>query len=74
VAADLANRRPASAEELADRCRAAGLTLEHPVTPQDLHRTLAVLDEWEKVVDAADEQVRAELVNQMRRRPPPTRD
>ncbi|MFF3147864.1 CGNR zinc finger domain-containing protein, partial [Streptomyces sp. NPDC057927] len=35
LAADLANRRPAGAEELADRCRAAGLVLESPATPQD---------------------------------------
>ncbi|GAA2355173.1 hypothetical protein GCM10010404_04140 [Nonomuraea africana] len=65
LAADLANRRPASAEELADRCRAAGLVLESPVTPQDLDRTQAVLDEWEQVVDAADEHRRAELLNRM---------
>ncbi|MDN3358581.1 CGNR zinc finger domain-containing protein [Actinomadura sp. DC4] len=65
LAASLANRRPAGAEELADRCRAAGLVLEHPVTTQDLRRVLAALDEWEKVVDTADEHVRAELVNEM---------
>ncbi|WP_067462215.1 CGNR zinc finger domain-containing protein [Actinomadura macra] len=65
LAADLANRRPGSAEELADRCRAAGLALERPVTPQDLDRTLAVLDSWEKVVDAPDEHGRAELLNGM---------
>ncbi|WP_030295962.1 CGNR zinc finger domain-containing protein [Streptomyces katrae] len=65
LAADLANRRPASPEELADRCRAAGLALEGPVTPQDLDRVGAALDAWEKVVDAADEPERAELVNRM---------
>ncbi len=65
LAADLANHRPASAQELADRCSAAGLVLEGPVTPQDLHRTRAVLDAWEKVVDATDERERAELVNRM---------
>ncbi|KUJ65770.1 hypothetical protein ACZ90_43500 [Streptomyces albus subsp. albus] len=65
LAAELANRRPVSAQELGDRCRAAGLTLEHPVTAQDLVRVQAALDEWEKVVDAADERERAELVNQM---------
>ncbi|MEV0112793.1 CGNR zinc finger domain-containing protein [Streptomyces sp. NPDC050844] len=65
LAADLANRRPADPEELADRCRAAGLTLEHPVTPRDLDRTLAALEAWEKVVDASDENERAELVNRM---------
>lgn len=65
LAADLANRRPADAEELADRCRAAGLVLELPVTPQDLVRAQEVLDAWEKVVDATDEHERAELVNRM---------
>ncbi|WP_436762420.1 CGNR zinc finger domain-containing protein [Streptosporangium sp. V21-05] len=65
LAADLANRRPATAGELADRCRAAGLVLERPVTSRDLDRTHAVLDAWEKVVDAADERERAELVNRM---------
>jgi hypothetical protein len=65
LAADLANRRPVTAEELADRCRAAGLVLERPVTPQDLDRVHVVLEEWEKVVDATDERERAELVNRM---------
>ncbi|MGW8881667.1 CGNR zinc finger domain-containing protein, partial [Streptomyces mirabilis] len=36
LAADLANRRPASADELAARCRAVGLVVELPVTAQDL--------------------------------------
>ncbi|MEU2736677.1 CGNR zinc finger domain-containing protein [Streptomyces sp. NPDC007095] len=65
LAADLANRRPAGAEELADRCRAAGLVLENPVTPQDLDRTQDALAAWEKVVDATDEHERAELLNRM---------
>ncbi|WP_329429446.1 ABATE domain-containing protein [Streptosporangium sp. NBC_01495] len=65
LAADLANRRPATAGELADRCRAAGLVLEHPVTSQDLDRVHPVMEAWEKVVDAADERERAEPVNRM---------
>lgn len=65
LAADLANRRPASTEELTDRCRAAGLVVEGPATPEDLERTSVVLDAWEKVVDATDEHERAELVNRM---------
>ncbi|MBB3724648.1 CGNR zinc finger domain-containing protein [Nonomuraea dietziae] len=65
LAADLANRRPTSAEELADRCRSAGLVLESPVTSQDVDHVCAVLDEWEKVVDAVDEHERADLVNRM---------
>ncbi|MFI7319597.1 CGNR zinc finger domain-containing protein [Streptomyces venezuelae] len=65
LAAELANRRPVDAEELADRCRAAGLVLEHPVTHDDLVRALEALDAWEEVVDAVDEHERAELVNAM---------
>ncbi|MGO4750825.1 CGNR zinc finger domain-containing protein [Streptomyces sp. 2MCAF27] len=65
LAADLANRRPESADELADRCRAAGLTLECPVTADDLDRAQAALNAWERVVDAAGEQERAELLNRM---------
>ncbi|MFJ3127912.1 CGNR zinc finger domain-containing protein [Streptomyces sp. NPDC086993] len=65
LAADLANRRPASAEELADRCRAAGLVVDRPVTPRDLDRTRDVLDVWEEAVDADDERERAELLNRM---------
>ncbi|MGW0904906.1 CGNR zinc finger domain-containing protein [Streptomyces sp. NPDC002853] len=65
LAADLANRRPETVGELADRCRAAGLFLERPVTPGDLDRAQEALDRWEKVVDAGDEDERAELLNQM---------
>ncbi|MFF1374682.1 CGNR zinc finger domain-containing protein [Streptomyces sp. NPDC058308] len=65
LAADLANHRPADAQELADRCVAAGLTLERPVMPEDLAHTRATLDAWEKVVDATEEHERAELINAM---------
>ncbi|GAA3307696.1 hypothetical protein [Nonomuraea dietziae] len=39
--------------------------LESPVTSQDVDHVCAVLDEWEKVVDAVDEHERADLVNRM---------
>ncbi|MET8687044.1 CGNR zinc finger domain-containing protein [Streptomyces sp. NPDC004732] len=65
LAAELANHRPRSAEELADRCRAAGLKLEHPVAHDDLARTQDTLDAWEKVVDTTAEPERAALVNAM---------
>ncbi|QEV21625.1 CGNR zinc finger domain-containing protein [Streptomyces alboniger] len=65
LAADLANRRPTGAEELTDRCRAAGLALERPATPRDMAVLEGALDAWEKVVDAADEEERAEAVNAM---------
>ena len=65
LAADLANRRPASAADLARRCRAAGLVVERPVTARDLERVLPVLDAWEQAVDATGERERAERVNRM---------
>ncbi|WP_369214400.1 CGNR zinc finger domain-containing protein [Streptomyces flavofungini] len=65
LAADLANRRPADAEELAERCRAAGLVLEKPATAADLRRVGATLDAWEKVVDTTGERERADLANRM---------
>jgi hypothetical protein len=65
LAADLANRRPADAAELADRCRTAGLVLDLPVTEQDLARAEEALDAWEEVVDADDEAERAALLNSM---------
>jgi predicted RNA-binding Zn ribbon-like protein len=65
LAVDLANRRPAGVEELAERCRAAGLVIERPVVPEDFDRATAALDDWERVVDAADDQERAALLNRM---------
>ncbi|MFD7812248.1 CGNR zinc finger domain-containing protein [Streptomyces sp. NPDC059785] len=65
LAADLANDRPATAAGLADRCRAAGLALEGQATRADLDRILEGLDAWERVVDAADEDERAALLNLM---------
>ncbi|WP_053850820.1 CGNR zinc finger domain-containing protein [Streptomyces sp. NRRL B-24085] len=65
LAADLANRRPADVADLADRCRAAGVVLDGPVTARDLARTGEVLDAWEKVVDAPGEEERAALLNRM---------
>jgi predicted RNA-binding Zn ribbon-like protein len=65
LAADLVNRRPADATELAERCRAAGLVLETPVTRADLERTLTVLGDWEAIVDAATEHERAARLNRM---------
>jgi predicted RNA-binding Zn ribbon-like protein len=64
LAADLANRRPGTARELAGRCADAGLQLAacHPSDVERLHRTL---DAWEEVVDAPDEDERARLLNSM---------
>ncbi|MFD0277954.1 CGNR zinc finger domain-containing protein [Kitasatospora sp. NPDC127111] len=65
LAAELANHRPATVEELARRCRAAGLLVENPFGPADLDRARSTLDAWEQVVDAPDERARAALLNRM---------
>ncbi|MFF4378381.1 CGNR zinc finger domain-containing protein [Kitasatospora sp. NPDC001547] len=65
LAAELANRRPQTVEDLTDRCRAAGLVIDGPVPQADLAHTLALLDTWEGVVDAATEGERAERLNRM---------
>jgi predicted RNA-binding Zn ribbon-like protein len=65
LAADLANRRPTTTEELTARCQAAGLVVETPVTQDDVDQLGATLDEWVAVVDAADEQERADRLNRM---------
>ncbi|MFJ9896612.1 CGNR zinc finger domain-containing protein [Streptomyces sp. NPDC091280] len=65
LAADLVGRPPADAEELADRCRTAGLVLDRPTTAEDLDRARYALRSWERVVDAESEEERAELVNRM---------
>ncbi|MGA5821788.1 CGNR zinc finger domain-containing protein [Kitasatospora sp. NPDC094028] len=65
LAAALANRRPASAAELAERCSSAGLVLERPVAEADLAVVGEALDAWGRVVDAPDERARAALLNAM---------
>ncbi|BBH68236.1 hypothetical protein ACTI_49210 [Actinoplanes sp. OR16] len=65
LAADLVNDRPATADELAARCRAAGLVLEMPVSESDLDQLTATLARWEAVVDAPDDHERARLLNGM---------
>ncbi len=64
LAADLANRRPA-VPELADRCRAAGLVLESPATPQDLARTQDALEAWRRSSTPPTNTNGAELLNRM---------
>lgn len=63
LAADLANRRPRTIDELVTRCIEAGVVVDFPVSEDDLGDVLAVLDRWAVIVDAANEQNRAEQVN-----------
>nr|WP_189179981.1 CGNR zinc finger domain-containing protein [Microbispora rosea] len=62
LAVDLVNSKPVTVEELVRRCTDAGLVVDQPVEAEDLDRTLALLRDWERVVDA-DEPSRVELVN-----------
>ncbi|WP_062428485.1 CGNR zinc finger domain-containing protein [Herbidospora daliensis] len=64
-AAGLANDPPATPEDLAGRCRAAGLVLELPVDAADLDRTRALIGEWTRVVDAPGEREKAALLNDL---------
>jgi predicted RNA-binding Zn ribbon-like protein len=65
LAVDLANRRPRTAEELLERCSAAGVTFEAGTAPPDLAEVLDYLDAWCEVVDASDDEQRAGLLNDL---------
>jgi hypothetical protein len=62
---DLANRRPTSVPELVDRCRTAGLHVEDLGDDADLRATWDLIERWCEIVDAADEEQRAEMVNRL---------
>jgi predicted RNA-binding Zn ribbon-like protein len=63
LAVDLANRKPVTVGELVRRCTEAGLIIDQAVEVEDLGRVIALLRDWERIVDAADEWARADLVN-----------
>jgi predicted RNA-binding Zn ribbon-like protein len=63
LAADLDNRPPASAAELEERCRDAGLVVDRPAVPADLAAVRAYLERWTAVVDTVDPPERAALLN-----------
>jgi predicted RNA-binding Zn ribbon-like protein len=63
LAVDLTNARPVSATELVERCEAAGVVFEDGTSAPDLPEVLSFLDHWCEVVDAADPERRAELLN-----------
>ncbi|WP_305789860.1 CGNR zinc finger domain-containing protein [Symbioplanes lichenis] len=65
LAVALANERPATPEALAERCRAAGLLLDGPPGEDDLIHVKSMLDDWEAVVDAGDDETRAARLNAM---------
>ncbi|WP_243741531.1 CGNR zinc finger domain-containing protein [Actinomycetospora succinea] len=57
------NRPPASAAELEERCRAAGLDVDRPAVDQDVLAVRAYLERWTAVVDEPDPPARADLLN-----------
>jgi hypothetical protein len=63
LAVDLVNSRPASPEELVDRCEAAGVVFEAGTPAPDLGEVLEFLDRWCEVVDTTDFGMRAALLN-----------
>jgi hypothetical protein len=67
LALALVHDPPATRAELVDRCLAAGLVIDFPVTAADLPATTAFLTEWLAVVDADQPADRARLLNALLR-------
>ncbi|AXE38479.1 CGNR zinc finger domain-containing protein [Acidipropionibacterium virtanenii] len=65
LAADLANDPPHSPVELEERCTAAGLNVDRPVSSGDVEGVRGLLAEWVAVVDSPDEPTRARLLNDL---------
>ncbi|WP_424937334.1 MULTISPECIES: CGNR zinc finger domain-containing protein [Bacteria] len=63
LAASLADDWPADRDGIEQRTRDFGMTMVFPPGADDHARTRAVIDEWLRVVDAADEGERARLLN-----------
>lgn len=65
LAVDLVNSPPTSAAELVERCEAAGVVFERGTPAPELDEVLEFLDRWCGVVDAADDETRAALLNEL---------
>ena len=63
LAASLANEWPATGDEIEQRARDFGMSMQFARRGDDHLRTRRVLDQWLQVVDAADERERAQLLN-----------
>lgn len=63
LAASLANDWPAARSGIVARTRDVGMTMDFPEAPDDHPRVRSVIDEWLTVVDAADPEQRARLLN-----------
>lgn len=62
---DLLNHRPDTVDDLVHSCRQAGLVVDMPVSERDLAATLELLDAWWQIIDANQEQQRAQLLNRL---------
>jgi predicted RNA-binding Zn ribbon-like protein len=63
LAASLANDWPADRERIEARTREFGMTMTFPEAPDDHDRVRDVIDDWLRIVDAADPDRRAALLN-----------
>jgi len=63
LAASLANDWPGDRAGIEARTREMGMTMTFPVASDDHERTREVIDEWLRVVDEADPDNRAALLN-----------
>jgi predicted RNA-binding Zn ribbon-like protein len=63
LAVSLVNDPPATWEELAARCRRAGIEVPEGTNESDLREITVILKNWERIVDAETEQERADVLN-----------
>src|SRR6478735_2180893 len=65
LAVDLLRDPPLTGEQLQTRCEEAGLTVDMAGTDADVEEVADFLTQWVAVVDASDEQARAEALNEL---------
>jgi len=63
LAVHLVNSPPAEPAALREICLAAGVVLERPVDQRDLVQTAWMLEAWQRVVDAPEPDLRAQILN-----------
>ncbi|TAP25815.1 MULTISPECIES: CGNR zinc finger domain-containing protein [Micrococcaceae] len=63
LAASLANNWPENRDEIEARTREVGMTMPFPRRSADHSQTRAMIDDWLRIVDAASDEERAELLN-----------
>lgn len=65
LAVDLIQNPPTTGAELQNRCEKAGLTVDMAATDEDNRMVADFLDRWLRVVDAVDDQSRADELNEL---------